>query len=92
MQLCKLCRLSSIVAGWSLGSRRHFRDRLQTVRLRDRRQGFGVQASWAPRLALLDLPLNHCLTMPHWHIASRRIGPYLGSDHRPVIADLHWDH
>lgn len=69
----------------------YFGDLLQTGGLRDSRQGFGVQASWAPRLPLLDLPLDHFLTMRHWHVANRRVGPHLGSDHRPVIADLHWD-
>ena len=67
----------------------HFRDLLRTTNLRDSRQGFGVQASWSPRLPGLAIPLDHVLVPPEFHVARRLVGPHLGSDHRPVIVDLH---
>jgi endonuclease/exonuclease/phosphatase (EEP) superfamily protein YafD len=68
----------------------YFRDLLAAGRLRDSRQGFGVQASWQPRLPLVAIPLDHCLISRQWHVSERRVGPHLGSDHRPVIASLNW--
>jgi endonuclease/exonuclease/phosphatase (EEP) superfamily protein YafD len=65
-----------------------FGDLLRTGELADSRQGIGIQASWAPRLPGLDLPLDHVLVSREWQVAARRVGPHLGSDHRPVIADL----
>lgn len=66
----------------------YFHDLLRTSGLADSRQGLGIQASWAPRLPGLDLPLDHVLVSREWHVASRRVGPHLGSDHRPVVAEL----
>jgi endonuclease/exonuclease/phosphatase (EEP) superfamily protein YafD len=41
-------------------------------------------------LPLVTIPLDHCLVSEEWHVSERRVGPHLGSDHRPVIATLHW--
>ena len=68
----------------------YFGDILRTCGLRDSRQGFGVRASWAPRLPLLDLPLDHCLVSREWHVVDRSVGPHLGSDHRPILVELCW--
>ena len=67
----------------------HFHDLLRKTNLRDSRQGFGVQASWSPRLPGLAIPLDHVLVPPEFHVARRLVGPHLGSDHRPVIVYLH---
>jgi endonuclease/exonuclease/phosphatase (EEP) superfamily protein YafD len=68
----------------------YFHDLLAAGKLRDSRQGFGVQASWQPRLPILEIPLDHCLVSRQWHVADRRVGSRLGSDHRPVMATLGW--
>lgn len=66
-----------------------FRDLLRDAKLRDSRQGFGVQASWSKSIPLLfSIPIDHCLTSPSVETVSRRIGPSLGSDHCPVIVEL----
>lgn len=66
-----------------------FRDLLRNGHLRDSRQGLGVQASWSPRIPLLfTIPIDHCLVSAEIEVASRRVGPKLGSDHRPVIVEL----
>ncbi len=66
----------------------YFTDLLDDTNLRDSRQGFGVQASWAPRLPILQIPIDHCLVSPEIGVLDRRIGPDLGSDHRPVLVEL----
>jgi endonuclease/exonuclease/phosphatase (EEP) superfamily protein YafD len=68
----------------------YFHDLLHAGKLRDSRQGFGVQASWQSRLPLVALSLDHCLVSQEWHVSERRVGPHLGSDHRPVITSLNW--
>jgi endonuclease/exonuclease/phosphatase (EEP) superfamily protein YafD len=66
----------------------YFDDLLRVASLRDSRQGTGIQASWAARLPGLDLPLDHFLVTREWQVASRRVGPHFGSDHRPIAVDL----
>jgi endonuclease/exonuclease/phosphatase (EEP) superfamily protein YafD len=66
----------------------YFGDLLRSGKLRDSRQGIGIQASWAARLPGLDLPLDHVLVSREWNVFARRVGPHLGSDHRPVMARL----
>lgn len=66
----------------------YFTDLLTATMLRDSRQGFGVQASWAPCLPILEIPIDHCLVSDGIAVTRRRVGPRLGSDHRPVIVDL----
>lgn len=65
----------------------YFHDLLTVSGLRDSRQGRGVQASWGP-FPGLEIAIDHCLVSPLVAVRSRRIGPHLGSDHRPVIIDL----
>lgn len=66
-----------------------FHDLLRDANLRDSRQGIGVQASWSPRIPLLfSIPIDHVLISPEFEVVSRRVGPKLGSDHRPVLVEL----
>jgi endonuclease/exonuclease/phosphatase (EEP) superfamily protein YafD len=65
-----------------------FRNLCESTGLRDSRQGFGIQATWMPRLPILEIAIDHCLVPPEIHVANRRVGPHLGSDHRPVIVEL----
>jgi endonuclease/exonuclease/phosphatase (EEP) superfamily protein YafD len=59
--------------------------------LRDSRQGFGVQLSWPSFVPLLRTTIDHCLVSPRVHVLERRVGPNIGSDHFPIIVDLHVD-
>jgi endonuclease/exonuclease/phosphatase (EEP) superfamily protein YafD len=70
--------------GWSPW----FSDLLQTARLRDSRQGFGVQASWPAPFMLLGIPIDHCLISPEIQVSDRRLGPRVGSDHLPIVVDF----
>ena len=61
---------------------------LKRAGLRDTARGFGVQASrfndWGP----FGLPIDHVLVGTGFAVRDRRLGPDIGSDHLPVIADL----
>lgn len=72
------------VTSWSP----YFTDLLREAGLCDSRQGFGVQFSWVSRLPLTHLPIDHVLVSPEIHVTARKVGPHLGSDHRPIVADL----
>jgi endonuclease/exonuclease/phosphatase (EEP) superfamily protein YafD len=65
-----------------------FRQLLDSSRLLDTRNGFGMQPSWPARYRGLGIPIDHCLVSPHCIIDSRSCGPDLGSDHRPVICNF----
>lgn len=68
----------------------YFQELLQSAKLHDSRQGIGLQASWSPGLPGLEIPIDHALVTVGIAIAGRKVGPYLGSDHRPVVLD--WRH
>lgn len=61
---------------------------LAATGLRDSRAGFGVGASFPSPLGMLGIPIDHVLVSPGVGVAGRRIGPAVGSDHRPVIIAL----
>jgi endonuclease/exonuclease/phosphatase (EEP) superfamily protein YafD len=66
----------------------HFKKMLQVSGLRDSRLGFGVEPTW-PSLPLpLRIPIDHCLVSPEIGVSNRRVGPDVGSDHRPILIDF----
>ena len=71
-------------SGWNPAFKRLVYD----TGLRDSRQGFGVQATWATMLPLLRTPIDHCLVSARVKVLDRRVGPDIGSDHYPIIVDL----
>ncbi|MCK6570508.1 endonuclease/exonuclease/phosphatase family protein [Myxococcota bacterium] len=60
--------------------------------LRDSRAGFGLQTSWPNGLGVADvlfaIPIDHLLHDDAVAVVDRRLGPDVGSDHRPVVADF----
>lgn len=65
----------------------YFHDVLREGRLNDSRQGRGIQASWGP-VPLMEIAIDHVLVSSNIAVLNRRVGPHLGSDHRPVIVEL----
>jgi endonuclease/exonuclease/phosphatase (EEP) superfamily protein YafD len=65
-----------------------FADLLKSARLRDSRQGFGVQASWPAHFMPLGIPIDHCLVSPEIQVLGRRVAQRVGSDHLPIVIDL----
>jgi len=60
-----------------------FRDLLKLGKLHNSQTGFGIQPSW-----MASLPIDHLLHSDEIVILDRRIGPYVGSDHRPLIVEF----
>lgn len=69
-----------------------FRDVNATAALRDAggtlRQATRQPMLLAPHLAWLGAPVDHVLVSPDIGVSSFAVGPYVHSDHLPVIADL----
>lgn len=65
-----------------------FPEILAAGRLRDSALGFTPQTTWLSRFPLFGLPIDHILVGHGVTVRDRRIGPDVGSDHFPVIADL----
>lgn len=65
-----------------------FDDLLAAGGLRDTARGRGLVATWRSPVPLLGLPIDHVLVGGAIAINGRRVGPDVGSDHLPVIADL----
>jgi endonuclease/exonuclease/phosphatase (EEP) superfamily protein YafD len=66
----------------------YFRQFIRATGMKSARQGFGVQPSWPVDSPLLQIPIDHCLVSPTISVRQHRIGPDVGSDHYPLIADL----
>ena len=65
-----------------------FRDFLRSTGLRDSREGFGLQPSWPTRFPPVWIPIDHALVSSNVVVHDRRVGPYIGSDHYPVVIDF----
>ena len=65
-----------------------FRDFMNQTGLRPASLGQGIPPTWTGRTALLGLAIDYVTVPPEVQVVSRRIGPNLGSDHRPVIVDF----
>jgi endonuclease/exonuclease/phosphatase (EEP) superfamily protein YafD len=66
----------------------HFKDTLARSGLNDCAAGHGLAPSWPAQLPPLGIRIDHCWASKHWRSADVRLGPYLGSDHLPLIVDL----
>jgi endonuclease/exonuclease/phosphatase (EEP) superfamily protein YafD len=56
------------------------------------RRATGLSATWShPSLGVpLGIPIDHVLASRHWRRGISERGPDIGSDHRPVRAELYW--
>jgi endonuclease/exonuclease/phosphatase family metal-dependent hydrolase len=70
---------------------------LEDGKLSDTRRGRGLMGSWRVQIPKLGWkpplprrPLDHVLLGDDLVVVDRRLGPDLGSDHLPVVADVGW--
>lgn len=60
----------------------------------DTSNGHGAPPTWMNANPIISIPIDHILLRPSQkqpiHCRNRWIGPDLGSDHRPVVADIVW--
>jgi endonuclease/exonuclease/phosphatase (EEP) superfamily protein YafD len=61
---------------------------LREGRLADSAPGRGFATTWLSRIPLFGLAIDHILIGNGIVVRERRVGPDVGSDHLPVIADL----
>ncbi|MGD1941686.1 MAG: endonuclease/exonuclease/phosphatase family protein [Leptolyngbyaceae cyanobacterium] len=76
----------------------YYKQMIRNTGLKNSRKGFGLRPSWPtqgtyrqiPHWAplLFSIPIDHCLLSPDLTVENIRVGPNLGSDHRPVVVDL----
>lgn len=64
-----------------------FAELLRRSGTRDGRIGFGMQLSW-PVGWPYQITIDHVLPSPELAVTERRLGPPIGSDHRPVLVEL----
>jgi len=69
---------------------RAMRPLLSETPLHDTAEGHGFSATWHRVNPLAAIPIDHILVQGFTACVSRSTGPDLGSDHRPVVAELAW--
>lgn len=72
------------VTPWSA----HFQEMLTGSGTKDCAAGHGMAATWPSHLGPLGIRIDHCLASNDWRSIDVSAGPHLGSDHRPLIAEL----
>jgi endonuclease/exonuclease/phosphatase (EEP) superfamily protein YafD len=66
----------------------YFSAALEESGLHDSARGFGLARSWPAQFGLVGMRIDHCLLSREWQSVRVDIGPSLGSDHLPLVADL----
>lgn len=66
-----------------------FRKLLRETRLRPARDGFGITGTWPSFGGFLRMPLDHILVSPEVEVVDFKVGPPVGSDHRPLLVALY---
>lgn len=66
----------------------HFSKFLDTSRLKDCAAGHGLDPTWPSQVWPLGIRIDHCFASAHWLALNAWTGPRVGSDHRPMIAEL----
>jgi endonuclease/exonuclease/phosphatase (EEP) superfamily protein YafD len=62
-------------------------DFLKATRLRDSRQGYGLQISWPQFCWPLSIPIDHALVSDEIHVHRRWVEYDIGSDHFPIVIE-----
>lgn len=65
----------------------HFFEFMATTGTRDSRYGFGRQPSW-PEWSCYRIPIDHAFVSSDLAVVERRLGPFIGSDHFPLILEV----
>jgi len=65
-----------------------FKKMLKENNLKLASQGFGINTSWPTNIPFLRIPIDHCLVSQNGSIKSYKIGPNVGSDHFPIVAEF----
>jgi endonuclease/exonuclease/phosphatase (EEP) superfamily protein YafD len=66
----------------------YFHQLLRDSGMVDAAAGQGLMPSWPSQFRWVGIRIDHCLMTPQWRSVNVKPGPHVGSDHRPVVADL----
>lgn len=66
----------------------HFKVLKKNSGLKDTRNGFGILNTWHAEIPILRITLDHCLVSDGLAVVDRNVGPNIGSDHLPIMAEL----
>jgi endonuclease/exonuclease/phosphatase (EEP) superfamily protein YafD len=66
----------------------HFRALLEASELKDCAAGHGLDPTWPSQVWPLGIRIDHCFASAHWLTLDTWIGRHIGSDHRPMFAEL----
>lgn len=66
----------------------YFSAALEESGLHDAALGFGLAHSWPAQFSPVGIRIDHCWVSAQWRSLSAEVGPSLGSDHLPVLAEL----
>jgi endonuclease/exonuclease/phosphatase (EEP) superfamily protein YafD len=66
----------------------HFQRLVKKSGLLDSSVGRGLQPSWPSQNALTRIPIDHFLHSDQVKVHRRSIGPYVGSDHFPLVVEF----
>lgn len=61
---------------------------VQDSGLVDCARGHGLGTTWPTQFPPLQIRIDHCFASPEWRVVNVSSGPNLGSDHRPMVAEL----
>ncbi len=65
-----------------------FRSLLQAGHLHNSQEGFGLQTSWPSGLWPVSIAIDHAVHSETLRTMRRSLGPFLGSDHRPLHVQI----
>ena len=66
----------------------HFQSFIKKMELLDSRKGLGLHTTWPAILPLMGITIDHVLVSSDIKIIERKVGPHIGSDHKPVYVRL----
>lgn len=66
----------------------YFKRLLRETGLQNSSIGRGIQATWPTHNPLLRIPIDHCLHSDEIAIIRKNVGPYVGSDHYPILIEF----
>ena len=66
----------------------NYRRLVRSAGLENVREGYGVLPSWPTFMPFAMIPIDHCLVSPDLIASDVRLGPAIGSDHRPLILSI----
>jgi len=66
-----------------------YRRLVRETHLVNARQGRGILGTWPSFIGPLRTGIDHLLASPDIQVTQCQVGPGIGSDHRPLLTDLH---